>query len=154
MRDSLRRLVGVVVLGVVFVALMVHYSAAAPEHERIQQSLAKLDAATEHAGESVYVWARVEEVGESFVVRAGGNHLPVVGVDASVQPGDSIQIDGTIQPDGAVAAERVVVSEQTALWRLYAISAAALALAAVVFFRSWTVDLERVAIVPREERDA
>lgn len=149
MHDSVERLVGVAILGALFVGLMVHYGAAAPDHELTRQSVAKLETPGSHVGEPVYFWATVEDVGDGLAVRAGGQHLTVVGADVAAEPGDPVQISGTVRPGGSVAAERVVVSERSRLAGLYAVSAVALAIALVVFGRHWRVDLRRLAVVAR-----
>lgn len=156
MQDGAVRTVTLVALAVVFLGLMVHYGAVAPQQELVQQSATKLGSPDAHVGESVHVWAEVQRNDDALVVLVGDdNEVTVVGAETAAEPGDSIQVYGTIQPDGTVAAERVVVSGQSSLRRLYAISIGALALTIGVFFRSWTVDIPGLAFVPREDdRDA
>lgn len=152
MRDRLR-VAGIVVLSVVFLGLMAHYSVAAPTHERTKQSVVTVQSSGDNVGETVYFWATVERNGEAVIVRTGGTRLSVVGTDTAAEPGDSIQIYGTIQSRGTVAAERIVVSERSRLWRLYVVSALALALAVAVFVRFWAIDARSLAFVPREGGD-
>jgi hypothetical protein len=152
MYDGVRRVLALTVLVFVFSGLMLHYGGAAPQHELTRESIVKLQSPDAHVGETVHVWADVQRNDDALVVRVGdGTGTTVTGAETTAQPGDSIQIFGTIQPDGTVAAQRVVVSEQSSLRRLYGVSAGALALTVLVFVRSWTVDLRRLAFVPRED---
>lgn len=150
MQDAIRRGVGVGVLAVVFVGVMFHYGAATPQHELTQQSIEKVQSPADHVGEEVHVWGTVIDNGDVLVVEVGDSAVTVVGTATTADPGDAIQVYGTIQPDGSLAAERVVVSGRSDLLGLYAISAVALALTLVVFFRSWRLDSRLVAFTPRE----
>jgi hypothetical protein len=156
MHDGTQRALALVVLALVFGGLIIHYGGAAPQHELTRESSVKLQSPDAHAGETVHFWAEVQRNDDALVVLVGdGTDLTVVGAETTAQPGDSIQIYGTIQPEGNVAAQRTVVSERSGLRRLYAVSIGALALTVLVFFRSWTVDIRRLAFVPREgETDA
>ncbi len=156
MHDGARRGLALAALALAFAGLMFHYGAAAPQHELTEESVVKLESSGAHVGESVHVWASVEDNDDALDVRVGDDiGLTVVGAETTAQPGDSIQIHGTIRPDGTVAAERVVVSERSSLRRLYAVSTGALALTVALFFRSWTVDRRRLTFVPRgDDADA
>jgi len=154
MRDSLLRVAAAGLLCLVFVGVMAHYGATAPDHDQLRESLAKLDSPGDHLGEDVYLWVTVENGGDPFVGRAGGQSVTVTGAGATVQPGDSVQVAGTITAPGRIAADRTVVSDRGNLTGLYAVSAVALGLVAVVFGRSWTVDPGSLSLVPREDDDA
>jgi hypothetical protein len=154
MQDAVRRGVGVVVLAALFVGLMVHYGAGVPQQELTRQSVVKVQSPADHVGADVHVWGTVLDNDERLVVQVGDSAVTVVGTETTADPGDAIQVYGTIQPDGSLAAERVVVSEQSGLFGLYAISAVALVLTLVVFFRSWRLDVRSVAFTPREEEGA
>lgn len=149
MRDSVVRVLTLLILGALFVGLMIHYAGAAPANEFSRESVAKLGSPGDHAGEEVYVWARVQRNDDTLAVLVAGEPVTVVGAETTARPGDAVQVYGTIQSDGTVLAERVVVSEQSGLLGLYAISTVALVLVAVLFLRSWAVDTDRLAFVPR-----
>jgi hypothetical protein len=88
---------------------------------------------------------------DALVIGAANGRFTVVGIDTTVEPGDSIQVYGTIRSDESIAAERAVVSEQSGLRGLYAISTAALVLTVGVFFRFWQIDFQRLAFTARRE---
>jgi len=112
---------------------------------------AKLQDPDAHVGEFVYVWGEVIRNDDALVIGAANGRFTVVGIDTTVEPGDSIQVYGTIRSDESIAAERAVVSEQSGLRGLYAISTAALVLTVGVFFRFWQIDFQRLAFTARRE---
>lgn len=154
MRDGVRRLVGLAVLCLLFVGMVSQYSVAAVTSERTARSAHLLESAGEHVGEAVYVWATVERSGDPLVVDVGGRSVTVRDTAVTAAPGDAIQVAGTITSRGTIAASRVVVSERSNLSTLYAVSAVALGVVVVAFFRFWAVDWRRLAFTERESDSA
>ena len=114
-------------------------------------------------GEQVLLVGVVEAAGEDgFTMRVETDDgevarvVEVRGRSTDAKPGGTVQVYGELSGEGTVQhADRVVVVVESPdeQFSKYAVSAAALLLVAGVFFRHWRIDLQRLAITARGDRD-
>ncbi|MFB6308596.1 MAG: hypothetical protein ABEH35_04630 [Haloarculaceae archaeon] len=107
-----------------------------------------------HIGEETLLFGTVTDTDEDqrrATVRAGVE-LQVDGFTADVQPGGIVQVYGTIRPDHVIEAENVVVVNPAAGSKIYkyATSLVGAILVLVVFFRSWRIDTDEIALEVRD----
>jgi hypothetical protein len=101
----------------------------------------------DHTGETALLFGTVESAADGTaqirVEYANGSfQMTVEGFDTAVQPGGTVQVYGTLEPGRTIDAERVAVVNPagSSLLFKYGISAVAVVLFLVVFFRYWRID--------------
>ncbi|PSQ61845.1 MAG: DNA-binding protein [Halobacteriales archaeon SW_8_66_22] len=162
MRRSVR-LGAVAVALALALGLCVHYGATYDENwpyptgEQLAEEPGGWD------GEQVLLVGVVETVGEdgfTMTVETDDGEVArlveVRGRSTDAEPGGTVQVYGELSEEGAVlAADRVVVVVESPdeQFSKYAVSAAALLLVAGAFLRHWRIDLRRLAITARGDRD-
>lgn len=111
----------------------------------------------EHTGETALLFGTVESVDDDTArIRVeyddGTVAMTVQNTDASVQSGGAVQVYGTLEPDRTIDAERVVVVNPagSSLLFKYGISAVAVVLFLLVFFRYWRIDWEAYSLEARD----
>lgn len=155
MNDARRRVLLLAVLGMVFVGMLIHYGATIERDRSLSEPSDVLQNWEAHAGDSVYLWARVIETGpESTTIHAGGVRLTVTSAVATADPGDVIQVAGTARPDHRIDAHRTVVAKAAGQRYMYGISAIAAVLTAGLFVHHWRIATASLSLERREAEDA
>ena len=155
-RNLPARFVAIGVLTAVLFGLFVHYGAVADEegHATTQSAERLLASPAEHTGEQLYFWGTVTTTTQdSFEVSVDDRIVGITGSQASVEPGDVVQIVGTLQKGGVVTANRIVISQRANLEYLYVVSAIGLLVALGVFGRSWTINWDSLHLTERGNDD-
>ena len=147
------RLLGMVVCVLLVVGMGVHFDAVEDDHWPYANATA-LDANYgDHVGEQTFLFGTVQETDRAnetveMLVETERGQLPltVSGVDRAVAPGGTLQVYGTVRPDRRLTAENVVVVNPAGSSTLfkYAVSLVGVVLVAVLFFRHWRIDLDRL----------
>jgi preprotein translocase subunit SecF len=111
----------------------------------------------EHTGETTLLFGTVESVengtAQIEIEYEGGTfEMTVQNFDASVQPGGAVQVYGTLGPDRTIDAEHIVVVNPagSSLLFKYGISAVAVVLFLIVFFRYWRIDWQSYSLEARD----
>ena len=148
----MRRLVALLVLGVVAGALVVGFGAAFngtdayPDADAIDAEYAS------HAGETVHLWGEVTAVDGGTVVRVGDTLSLRVSdpQPEAVAVGDGVQVYGTLRSDRRFDTAAYHVQTPDEVRNMYLVSIVGIVLAAGAFLRRWRVDTDRWAFVPQE----
>jgi len=147
-----------VLLVVVVAGSGVHYAAAEPTHWPYPTDDELTESYESAVGEQTLLFGEVQsiETAENTATitvehTTGEFDMRVTNLDATVDPGGTIQVYGTLEPDHTIDADSVVVVNPagSSTTYKYAVSAVGALLTLVVFFREWRIDREERGFVPR-----
>jgi hypothetical protein len=146
-----RRALAALVLVAALAGLAADYAATAPDRDPAPAETAVAADYDAHVGERIALWATVRAVGpDGIVVASDAGRLTVVGSEATVAPGDAVQVVGRLRPERRLAAERVVVSGAPERRYMFAVSGLAALVAAGWTLARWRPDRARLALVARD----
>lgn len=77
-------------------------------------------------------------------------HVTMTGIDRPVSTGDDVTAFGTLTEPRTLAVERAIVREPWELWYMYLVSFVGGAWVLTRTLRRWRVDLDSLAVVPRD----
>jgi hypothetical protein len=147
-----RRLVALLVLGLIACGLVVGFGAQFNGTDAYPDAMAIDADYAAHVGERAHLWGEVTAadgetvvlVGDTLALRASDPPPEAVAV------GDGVQVYGTLQSDRQFETVAYHVQTPEEQRNMYLISIVGIALAAGAFLRRWRVDTDRWAFVPRE----
>jgi hypothetical protein len=154
---AVRVFVAVLLLAVVAGA-GVHYDIAGQTHWPYPTNNELAEAYDPAVGEQALLFGEVQSVDATdntavitVVHDTGEFDLRVTNLDATVDPGGTIQVYGTLQPEYTIAAQSTVVVNPagSSTTYKYAVSALGALLILAAFFRQWRFDRDSLGFVPR-----
>jgi hypothetical protein len=144
----------------VVVGAGIHYSSAQSSHWPYPTGDELADGYEPAVGEQTLLFGEVHSINENDNTATvmvehdtGSFEMRVTGLDASVDPGGTIQVYGTLRPDYTIAAQSAVVVNPagSSTTYKYAVSVVGALLVLAVFFGRWRFDTETRGFAPRGE---
>lgn len=152
------RVIGAVLLLAVVAGAGVHYDVVEPTQWPYPSNDDLAEAYDSAVGERALLFGEVQSVDatdDTAVITVehstGEFDMRVTNIEATVDPGGTIQVYGTLQPEYTIAAQSTVVVNPAGSSKTYkyAVSALGAMLILVAFFRQWRVDRDALGFVPR-----